>query len=171
MPLFTPPSETSTTMYFVYALSFFLLIYAVYRGLFTRLRTPEDYLIRAKNYVSYFRSHKKAIRTLENGLQLPELTEAQKQEFYFRLGIEHYRLRDYATAVTHFDHVIPRLKKRKLEYDSGYLSMIMSYYNDGQEATARKIYHQLLSKQHTDVRFSFVTSLDKRIFKDTERKK
>ncbi len=168
--MFTPPKDPSVAMYFIYALSALLLLYAVYRSLFTRLVTPEDYIKRANNYVSYFRSYNKAIQVLEKGLMLPDLKEEEKQEIHFHLGIQHHRLRDFATAAKHFDHVLPRIKKKKLEYSKGYLDMIMSYYNDGQEGVARGLYHQLLKKQHIDPRFGFVTSLDNRIFKEARKK-
>ncbi|MDI9471884.1 MAG: hypothetical protein GX260_03715 [Tissierellia bacterium] len=168
--MFLPSKDPSAAMYFVYALSGIVFLYAIYRGLFTKLKTPQDYVDRAKSYVSFFRYHKKAIRILEQGLALPNLEKRDEQELHFRLGIQFFRLRDFSKATKHFDHVLPRLKNKKLEFDKGYLDMIMSYYNDQQEVTARKIYHQLLSKQHVDPRFGIVTTLDSRIFKDARNK-
>lgn len=163
--MFFPTGETSTTMYFIYALTIFLILYAVYRSFFGRLSTAEDYVKRANVFVQYFRAHKKAISTLEEGLRLPGLKEYQAQELHLRLGVQHFRLRDFHKATEHFDHVIPRLAKRKLAYDPGYLDMIMSYYNIGDVEAARSIYHKLLKKQYEDARFGMVTSLDNRIFK------
>lgn len=150
---------------YVYILVIIFLIRAVYRAFFIKLRKPEDYIIRAKYWVSYFGARKKAIKTLEEGLELPGLDQIDRDRLNLCIGNEYYFKKDFENAVVYFDKINTLFYQKGLLFDKSYLNVIMSYYNVGRKNDARKLYHTLRKNEKFDPKYGYLQSLDMRIFK------
>lgn len=163
--MFTTPGELNIALVLIYVFSIYLIARAVYKAFFTKLKTFDDYQKRAAHNVSYFRSRKRAIKTMEEAMEKLELTKEQKTAVIFQIGVHYHYMRDYKKAVEYFDQVWGEIKKSRNPYEKMLACIIVSNYNVGNKEKAREIYHYLRKKESYDPRFEQLSYLESTIFK------
>lgn len=158
-------SSYNLAMYVVYIISVLLIVKAVRKAFFTQLVTFDDYLMRSKNFVIYFRNKTSAINILKKALASNRFTKDEENQLKIKIGMLYNSKKDYENAKKYFDEILEYVRKTKLPYDKELSAIVVAYYSSGDKDTARKVYHWLRAKEKYEPRFELFSYLDTYIFK------
>jgi len=97
-------------------------------------------------------SRKKAIETLEEGLQLESLKDNEKLFLSMQLALEYYKLKDYEKACEAFKRVVDEaLRTDYIKIEEKFLiKLVGSYILNNKREEAQKIYNRLLASGKCD---------------------
>ncbi len=154
----------STSLKIVYVILAFILCFSSFRVFFRPAKTVEVCIHRATSWSKYLHAHNQAISILKYGINNLSKNAKDTAKLNFFIGMEYYYKRDYSNATIYFDKTSELFKAAKFPFDPGYLSMIVSYYNIGEEKKAKTLYKSLKKQEKYDIRFKDLEALESRIF-------